>query len=349
MKHLLAASALGLLLSPAFAEIQIRSNSLAYDTSLDVTWVRDTLLFDAVAAQVGGAQALKEEIYRVSPLVFELPNATWPSDGRDPATRQWYQFLNINTVNGVRIFTDFSVDGAGNTVMNWYGQNAFVNYLNIMGYEGSSSWRLPSMIASGNNCLGNMTANLGCPDSRNNNEVQSLMYSLGMDNDILRGWTSQPSSPLYFRGLRNTREYWLSDQARRFTLDEQDGIVLTDPPDWYLAAYTDNGVLLDPVTGSMNVLVNGMVQAKTDFAHFIMVQDGDVLAAVPEPSTWALMLGGMGMVAWRAAAKRSGRPDRGAAWGSQSPASKRALCGTVRPDRTGMDSGLPTLSKDACC
>jgi hypothetical protein len=316
MKHLLAAIALGLLLSPAFAEVQVRSATLAYDTTLNVTWARDTLLFDAVAARVGGAQALKEEIYRVSPTVFELPNATWPSDGRDPITGQWYQFLNINTVGGIRTFTDFSVDSLGNTVMNWYGQNAFVNYLNATAYEGVSNWRLPGMIASGSNCLGNMVFGGFCPDSRNNNEVQSLMYSLGMDNQVVRPWTSQSSSPLYFRGLSNQREYLLRDQMRRFTLTQQDGAVFTNPPDWYLAAVTSDAPLKDPVTLQPNVLVNGIVQAKTDYAYFVMLRDGDVLAAappVPEPQTWALMLGGLGLVAWRAAARRRACADRMAA------------------------------------
>lgn len=255
---------------------------------------------------MGGAQALKEAIYRVSPTVFELPNATWPSDGRDPTTGQWYQFLNFNTVNGTRNFTDFSVDARGNTVMSWYGQSAFVNYLNASAHEGVSNWRLPGMIASGSNCLGNMVVGGFCSDSRNNNEVQSLMYSLGMDNQIVRPWTSQPSSAVYFRGLGNQREYWLRDEVRRFTLSQQDGAVFTNPPDWFLAAVTSDAPLKDPVTLQPNVLVNGIVQAKTDYAYFVMLRDGDVLAAaVPEPSTWALMLGGLAWVARVCRARRA--------------------------------------------
>lgn len=315
MKHLLAATALTLSLSPAFAEIQVRSAALAYDTSQNVTWARDTLLFDAVAARMGGSQALKEEIYRVSPTVFELPNATWPSDGRDPSTGQWYQFLNINVVNGNRIFTDFSLDATGNTTMNWYGANAFVNYLNASAYEGVNNWRLPRMNPSGNLCIGGTNA-AGpiCPYSRDNNEVQSLMYSLGMQDAL--PWTSPSSSPLNFRGLRNGREYALSDQYRRFTNSVAGGLVFVEPPDWYMAAVTGSQPLFDAATGESTVMANAILRPKTVHGHFIMLRDGDVLAAtppVPEPSTWALMLAGLGLMAWRAAARGGGRAGRAAA------------------------------------
>lgn len=310
MKHLVAATALTLLLSPAFAEIQVRGPALAYDTSLNVTWARDTRLFDAVAAQVGGVQALKEEIYRITPTVFELVNLTWPSDGIDRTTGQWYQFLDFNWVNGNKVFTDFSVDAAGTTTMNWYGANAFVNYLNITGYQGFGDWRLPGMNASGNNCNASMVPGGICPYSRDNNEVQSLMYSLGMVDRSAMPWSSQVSSPLHFRGLSNTREYLLRDQVRRFTLTAQGGLVFANPADWYLTAATANGPLRDAVTGEFIVMANAILQPKTDHSCFIMLRDGDVLAAtppVPEPSTWALMLGGLGVMAWRAAARRGGR------------------------------------------
>jgi len=93
---------------------------LVYSSVSNVTWTKDANLLGSMIASQGFTTVINN-IIAASPTIDHTPGAYEVSA------------------------SDFSNNGG----VNWFGAMAFVNYLNASNYSGSSQWRLPTVIDSG--------------------------------------------------------------------------------------------------------------------------------------------------------------------------------------------------------
>lgn len=297
-----------LLLVPrgAGAAIVSRSPALAYDSTLNVTWVTNASLFETLALGVGGAVSLAEDVYQNDPYVESLPSEySGPRTvlGYPPHTHL-YELESVVFVGAVPVpYPDFRRDPATPRVnFNWFAARAFVNYLNDTSYLGHNDWRLPKMLdgacvvgvnSGSNNCEGGPW-----------NEVQSLYQSLGAQPGTGFFGLSDLSDYRKFTGGLGQRDYWLSDQIERFVpvFDAQGNIIgQTFAPNEFPNAL---------VAG--NALDGDTFSADKRFRFFgaMILRDGDTLpttdnlggnpSPVPLPAPWTLLAAPAGLLGWRA-------------------------------------------------
>jgi hypothetical protein len=104
-------------------------------------------------------------------------NVTWTANGNLFAAQ--YSTTLVNTIIadasaanggagliGLAGYTLSASDFNSNGTMTWYGANAWVNYLNVTKYAGSSKWTLPTTVDSS-------SASWGYPDGASGNPAQS--------------------------------------------------------------------------------------------------------------------------------------------------------------------------------
>jgi hypothetical protein len=123
-KILLAAVVLASVVSNANAALTTVDNGLGvYDSALNVTWATNGNLLQTMESQQGSLNVINA-IIAASPVVHDTPNAY---DNNGPGNYN----VSINNFGGGGL-TD------------WYGAQAFINYLNVINYGNSKQWALPS-------------------------------------------------------------------------------------------------------------------------------------------------------------------------------------------------------------
>jgi hypothetical protein len=315
MKTLLSRLALGLaagtlwagvatVATVANAAITTRGPDMAYDSQLNVTWLTDARLFDTLGAALGGTPTLMATLLREHPYVVESPSPyseliNVPGLGRVNA----YTLL-ATSFNGMVNYTDFARDVFNqNTVSNWYGTQAFVNYLNAERYAGFNDWRLPRLLDG--SCILGYNADRRCPLPAPDDvysEVQSLMLSLGYEPGQVLSRIHDPAYKL-FSGLGNMDYlYWLDDEIDR--LIGGPGGAVVDYGNFAWALRSD---------GSLD----GGTVAKDKwqtFSRMLILRDGDVVdslpggpgsgGSLPVPNTALLVMLAAGLAAWRRAGRQ---------------------------------------------
>ncbi len=108
-----------------------------------------------------------------------------------------------------------------------------------------------------------------------------------------------------FSSPETSELYTLFQQLGSPPIDQTTAGPFFNIQDTYYAVGWFNGEPIYPVIGWWGEL--GRFDYQTQFYEGAWaVRDGDVMAAIPEPSTWALLLTGLGVVGW-SARRRTGR------------------------------------------
>lgn len=306
-----------LLLVPrgAGAAIISRSPALAYDSTLNVTWITDASLFDTLALGVGGAVSLAEDVYQNDPYVESLPSEhsgprTVPGH---PPGAYLYELESVVSVGGVDVpYPDFRREPAPQRVsLNWFAAQAFVNYLNDTSYLGHDDWRLPRMLdgacvvgvnVAGSNCEGGPW-----------NEVQSLYQSLGAQPGIGFAGLSDPRDYRLFSGGLGQRDYWLEDEIEAY-------VGVTDGQGNLLGfSFMPGGYRNALVAGNASDGDTFSADKRFRFFGAMILRDGDTLpttdnlggnpSPVPLPAPWTLLAtAGACLFALRTRRARAPRP-----------------------------------------
>lgn len=285
----------------AAAAIVSRSPGMAYDSTLNVTWATDGRLFDTLAAGMGGSLELAEAIYTNDPFVLSAPNldTTLRAVPGVVGLRHAYLLRESGRVGREELpFPDFQSDPRlRRAALNWYGAQAFVNYLNDTRYLGYQDWRLPQMISGacvrGVNIVGSDCA--GGPW----NEVQSLYRSLGGQEDLpLHIPSGHNEAYELFSGRVGDGTYWLRDEMETaiYEVDEFGNFLGLSfmAGNFASALLADNGSDGDTFIGDK----------LSRFAQVMILRDGDSAPVtdaiggnpVPLPAPIALLASGVVLV-----------------------------------------------------
>lgn len=97
-----------------------------YDSGINATWTSDANLLGTLESQQGYSTVVNAIIV-ASPVIHDTPNMYDDDSG----------IYNVSA-------SDFGSGGA----VNWFGAEAFVNYLNHINYGNSSQWALPTTVDS---------------------------------------------------------------------------------------------------------------------------------------------------------------------------------------------------------
>jgi hypothetical protein len=124
-----------------------------------------------------------------SALVYDsLNNATWPADANLFASQ--YSTSTIDTIiqdaaglPSLDGYTLSSADFNSNGLMSWYGAEAWVHYLNVISYGGSTHWSLPKSV-TGEDIAG-YPDGIGQDPSPYTSQLATLFYlELGQVADV---------------------------------------------------------------------------------------------------------------------------------------------------------------------
>lgn len=281
-------------LNPGGIEYRL-NGAAAYQPSLNLTWLTNTLTFDDMARAMGGSRVLQDLV--ASPPHHAVQE-TWSRYSIpiwvDPGVRVWgYRLGNWEGASPGYLY-DFFGSAQTFTTMRWWAAKAFAQYLNGIEYLGFDDWRLPQTLPGGRDCITNVHAGFvpgfDCP-GRATNEIQALAYDLGKVEGT--AFDSRTFHPVHFRGFTESATYWLDDEFSNYRIT----------PDGPVLVGTDfhNALAVGGDTGDFNPLARDKY-----WSHYqvMVVRDGDVTLGstppIPEPGTWALMLAGLGAMVWRA-------------------------------------------------
>jgi hypothetical protein len=200
-------------------------------------------------------------------------NLTWISDGNlfltqlnqsgDPSTLVGAIVSSANGMfsNYTVSAGDFVTTGANAGMMDWWAAQAWVHYLGVTSYLGYSDWRLPRTV--------NSPSSIGFPDGGPGNPSVSSSEMAG----------------LFYGELGQVAGTSLGGSPGPFT-----NVQASDTSSYYWSTLFNpyNAFLFSPANGyqSNSFNLNGV-------AYAWAVRDGQVVASVPEPSTYALMLGSL--------------------------------------------------------
>ena len=124
-KHLLTLALLAsTTISTAQASLFDRGNGLIYNDATQTTWVADANLFQTQAA--GNNNLVTDIIAANNGVIIDTPNLN-----------DTIPFSGTYTLSSV----DFTIS---NGRMDWWGAQAYIGYLNNIGYAGYNNWALPS-------------------------------------------------------------------------------------------------------------------------------------------------------------------------------------------------------------
>ena len=215
--------------------VTVDNGQLVDDTVLNVTWVANASLFGTIASQ-GSATTF------VNALIND-------SSG---------QILS-GSITHTLTAADFNLTAG---TMDWFGAQAFVNYLNQTNYMGYSDWRLPTTSS---------TATTSDTPPTSSSEMAELFYGeLGaVSGDAITD--THNSSYSDFTGFKSNSE----DDGLNYYWSGTRGPGVSSA--WSFAAW-ENSQDYNPTSG---------------FFHALIVRDGQVAAstAVPEPATLWLIGG----------------------------------------------------------
>lgn len=201
-------------------------------------------------------------------------SATQPLQGRNAS----FQAVAANDATAVYLYDPvFDITWlreARNVEMSWTEAKTWAEAVR----GGLSGWRLPTLVDKGND---------GC-------NYASSGTDCGYESDTSKA-TGSEMAHLYYDVLGNTRNGGLSNKGNFLKL-ESTGY-------WTGVSYAPNA------NKAWHFVTNGGFQYfndKTGAFKALAVRDGDVLnaAAVPEPETFALLLAGLGIMAWRVRQRR---------------------------------------------
>ena len=164
-------------------------------------------------------------------------------------------------------------DANANGSMTWAAANTWASGLNVGGYTG---WRLPTMIDTG-------TA--GCNFAYSGTDCG---YNVQTKSG---GIVYSEMASLYYDTLGNKGAYNTSGASQSGTLvNKGDFLNMQSFAYWSGLEYVpdpSNAWLFSPYGGDQNRI------GKTSSLYALAVRPGDVVAAVPEPATYAMMLLGL--------------------------------------------------------
>ncbi len=124
-KHLLTLALLAsTTISTAQASLFDRGNGLIYNDATQTTWVADANLFQTQAA--GNNNLVTDIIAANNGVIIDTPNLN-----------DTIPFSGTYTLSSV----DFTIS---NGRMDWWGAQAYIGYLNNIGYAGYNNWALPT-------------------------------------------------------------------------------------------------------------------------------------------------------------------------------------------------------------
>ena len=245
------ASAFALLLSVnAHAALVSTAGGLGvYDTVNNVTWIQDGKLFASQAASyAGGASAFVAAVIAASPggVIYDRPNSldSVPNSGAYTLSE-----------------SDFV---AAYSVMTWWGAKAWVNYLNLTNYAGSSRWALPTTVNSQSSS--GYPNGVGTNPSQNSSQLAQLFYGgLGQESGVSILSANNGNVALFNAG--NSYLYWSdtessADLSRAWIYNSYQGAQFTLAKNFnYYSATTlspgDIGAV--PVPGAMWLLGSGLM------------------------------------------------------------------------------------------
>jgi hypothetical protein len=244
-----------------------------YDTTNNVTWTSNADLMATQAASYGGGSAafVAAVIADSGGVIYDTPN------GYDTVPFSGVYTLSASDFNT----TPGSTDGA----MDWWAAQAWVHYLNVTDYGGSSRWTLPSTVDNETSSRGFPNGLSGTLDGYNfipqsTSQLAQLFYgSLGQvaGSSIT---TTHSANYSLFSNVENT--YWSG------TEDSAEPLYA-----WYF----------DPENG---IQAYGKLLDK-DYVFALPVSTGEV-SAVPEPgAAWLLLSGLVGFAFARQRGRQANR------------------------------------------
>ncbi len=254
---------LGLMVGGAQAALKpevVANKNVVYDTNLNITLTADanllgTLEAQAIASTGSDSQLISTIINDSHGYIYDTPNDI--DNG--------YYALSPND------FDFGSSNGGGKT--DWWGANAFINYLNAIDYAGSSRWRLPATPDS--------SSSLGY--YRTGSELGGLYYnSLGIGGAYDAHGNSLANYGIYGNGTGGGQADALGpfDNVQSFAYwSGTQALSLTSDFSWYLNTY------------------GGLQQATSKDSEFYVwaLCDGNISIPVPEPSEAAMLLSGLAL------------------------------------------------------
>ena len=186
LTHLVSTAAIAVSFSAQAALTSVDGGLGVYDSANNVTWISDANLFRTQASTYsGGSAAFVSTVIAASGgVIHDTPNVLNPSG------------------NYLLAAGDFNAAG-GN--MDWYGAQAWVNYLNVTSYGGSNQWALPTTVDA--------LSSVGHPDgapgdpAQSSSQMAQLFYGgLGQVNGSAITVTHN-GSYAFFSNLTGER-YW---------------------------------------------------------------------------------------------------------------------------------------------
>jgi hypothetical protein len=238
-----------------------------YDTTNNVTWTSNANLFATQEANyIGGAAAFVSAVIADSGgIIHDTPNQFDPTGTYSLSA------------------SDFNVHAAGQ--MTWWGAQAWVNYLNVTNYGGSSQWALPTTVDS----ISNDGVPNGAPGNPavSSSQMAELFYGgLGEVAGSPITTTHNSSLALFTNTAAFNDSYWSGTEFQTAS---------TNGRAWFFYPGA-----LDPSPG------DGGDQGglNKDFGLYALAVSPGELSPVPLPGAAWLMLSGVGWLAVFARKKR---------------------------------------------
>lgn len=261
-KTIAATAALSMAAVSAQAALSVPAgNSLVVnDSVLQVIWTRDANLFKTQAdSYAGGAAAFLGAVIDASGgRIYDTPNSL------DTPGGSGYHNLTTN---------DFQTSSG---TMNWWGAQAWVNYLNSIDYAGTDKWRLPEINpVNGSTLQWNVSFN-GTTDR-------------GFNTALVNA-TASELAHLYYVDLGNLASFNTAgvQQAGYGLLNSSPFSNFQKSPYWSGIEYLPAG---DSVW-VFSAFHGGQGTGSKDSPYYAIA-----VASVPEPQTYAMLLAGAVLIA----------------------------------------------------
>lgn len=224
--------------------------NLVYSTVSNVTWTKDGNTLGAMFAN-RGFNVVVDDILSISPMILNTPNANSPT--------------GIYTLSRA----DFTSDG-GTT---WFGAQAYINYLNKIGYAGSNEWRLPTVVDTGNTqCNDDSSSggamcgyNVATNGSTVGDELPELYYN-ELDSKAGTGIKDSTNRFVNIRALYWAGNEYVADPYGAWGFDTRDG-------------YQDATI-------------------KNNLFYTVWAVSTGQISPIPEPATISLLTGSLALIAF---------------------------------------------------
>jgi hypothetical protein len=237
---------------------------------MSLPYLRSLVLAAAAIAITLPANAALESRLNGTAVYDTSTNLTWLTNASLAATNAFGLTLTTLQPNGE---------------MSWNEAQAWVAGMDSQNYLGSSTWRLPTLAPLNGTAFNFNAANYdGTTDFGYNKS----------------GFKGDELSYLYYNTLGNEGATRISPTFTGWSACGNGSTCLTNPGPftnvqtnyWYGTTTSSGNAGVFGITAG-NVFSNSTINARNSA---MVVATGDVLAAVPEPETYAMMLAGLGMI-----------------------------------------------------